>query len=239
MPKLTNLVNFCEHLFNQLMLIDINANTAVNLALNSKMRSWMWWWMEMSTFPSFQTLKSTGCSSLMDVPLLKSLLASLKLKAQHKKPNYLVSSSHEWLLKQAATLVMVPFYQKEQFTYLPHKCTNKSWRRITFSWPGGDNSSYFGVWCMVPSHRPELNLQNWTDLIKWTPPLKAVVSMNLIGRLQQMFSCYLVTTQPNLPKVRAWIGKNLESLIHKSTRYCRPTVLFPPMQTWQAGVLNH
>jgi len=41
MPKLTNLVNFCEHLFNQLMLIDINANTAVNLALNSKMRSWM------------------------------------------------------------------------------------------------------------------------------------------------------------------------------------------------------
>jgi len=105
------------------MLIDINTNTAVNLAPHLKEAQ-----LEVMTngdeyvpiLPNF-----TGCGSLMDVLHLKSQLTSLELKACHKTPNYLASSSCKWPLTQAATIAMTPFYQKEQFTYLAHKCTNK------------------------------------------------------------------------------------------------------------------
>jgi len=54
-PELTNLVNFCEHLINQLMLIEIAAETTVYLLLISNTHSSKWWQMAMTTFWSSLT----------------------------------------------------------------------------------------------------------------------------------------------------------------------------------------
>jgi len=138
---LTNLANFHEHLVNQLMLIDITANTDIKPAPHLKKAQLNAMMNGDDYIPILPNFEIYRMQLSYGKHCLKLLLTSLGSKVCQKMPNYSANSSHAWLLTPATTIKMEFSYQKTWPTYLDHKPMHKSCRRTTFPDYCGDDTS--------------------------------------------------------------------------------------------------
>jgi len=143
-----HLANFHEHLANQLMLVDIGTELAVDLALHLKQAQLDAMLSGDGYIQSFLPSKYTTPASAMVVNRPKSQPRSLVLKVHQKMPNYLENSLCDWCLLPIMTTTTVFLSQKEWPTYLACKPMSKSWEIITFSWPQWQQ--YQWIWNMMP-----------------------------------------------------------------------------------------
>ncbi len=213
-PEFTHLTNFHDHLVNQLMLIEIDADTAVDLAPHLKQDR-----LEAMTngdvfvpiLPNFEIYRTrishgrkpaqvaTEVLGVKTAPKDTKLLGEFftRLAAEN-------STDHRdgtFLPKGAAYLLGPQTYEqvlKENNFFLTQVATIPV------------NLAY-GAWYAVidPTNTSETDLVSLNDHLLRKPWFLRIES---VGRDKSL----LVTTRNNLPEAREWIDATLESLIKKS-----------------------
>jgi len=219
---LTHLAHFCDHLTNKLMLVDIDANMAVSLALHLKLAQ-----LEAMTngddfvpiLPDFEVYRTClihGRALLQvttDVLGVKCAPRDAKLLGKFFTRLATISNDQRdgvFVPKGAVYLLGTQTYEqvlKENIFFLTTVATIPI------------NLEY-GAWFAVinPNQQSEtepLTLHDHLIQQPWFLRIELVASKK----------CLLVTTKPNLPEARAWIDTNLERLIHQSIP---PDIELPP-----------
>jgi len=219
---ITNLSNFRDHLINQLMLIDLDADTAVELAphlkdaqLNAMMNGDEY----VPILPNFEVYRmriSHGCAPLqvqMDVIGIKGAPQDAKLLGEFftclAAENSTDDRDGKFIPKGAAYLLGPQTYEhvlKENNFFLMNMVTIPI-------------NLEFDAWFAVinPNQTSEtkpISIHAHLLCQPWFLHIESVAKKK----------CYVVTTRSNLPKVRAWIDTNLEPMIRKSI----PPGLDPP-----------
>jgi len=132
-PLITNLPNFHDHLTNQLMLIEIDTDTAIKLALHLKKVQLDAMSNGDDFVPIFHLSNYTRCVWPKAVTRQKTPLKLLELKERQGMPNYLENSLRGWLQKLTAMRVTECFYLKAQFIFLAQQPMHKSSKKIISS----------------------------------------------------------------------------------------------------------
>jgi len=214
-PTITHLANFHEFLINQLMLIDIDVETAIELVPYLKMEQ-----LEAMSngddfvpiLPPFELYKmwlSHGCDTLQictdvisvkgapkDARLLRKFFTHLASKVTNDSRDGVFLPKGAVNLLGPATFVQV--LQENNFFL-----TNVATVPINLE---------YGAWFAVID--PE-NHTNDTPVSLHDHLLKKKWFLHI--KLVTCTKCVIVTTKSNLPEARAWLDDNLEPLICKST----------------------
>ncbi len=213
-PEFTNLPNFRDHLINQLMLIDLDANTAVELAPYLKdaqldaMTNGDEYVPILPPFEVYKTRISHGRAPSQvstevigikgaprDAKILGEFFTRLATETNSDDRN------GKFIPKGASYLLGEKTYErvlKENNFFLSNVATIPI-------------NIEFGAWFAVidPNQSSEsepISLHEHLLRQPWFLRVESVAKQK----------CYVVTTRPNLPAARAWIDSNLEPLIRKS-----------------------
>jgi len=221
-PDLTNLANFRDSLANQLMLIDIDADTAVALAPHLKdaqldaMTNGDEYVTILPPFEIYRTRITHGREPIQvstDVLGVKSAPQDAKLLGEFfMRLASDTSNDHRdgiFLPKGAVHQLGLPTYEqmlKENNFFLTQVATVPV------------NLEYDAWFAVIDQNAATDNepISLYEHLIRkpWFLRIESV------GRNK----CLIVTTRHNLPEARAWIDENLEAMIRKSI----PTGIDPP-----------
>jgi len=212
-PELTHLANFCEYLVNQLMMIEIDAETAINLAPHLKeeqikaMSNGDTYVPILPNFEIYRTQLTHGRepsqvltkvlgvkSDPQDAKLLGEFLA--RLASEH-------STDHDgtFLPKGAVHLLGPQTYEQVL------KENNFFLNRVATIPVNLEYDAWFAV--IDPHDTSATELISLHDHLKRKPWFLRIES---VGQNKTV----LVTTRPNLPEAHAWIDTNLEAMIWKS-----------------------
>jgi len=213
-PELTNLRNFRKQLLNQLMLIDIDADTAIDLAPHLKDAQ-----LEAMTngdnyipiLPNFELYKTrithgrddnqvaTDVIGVKGTPQDARLLGEFftrmasETSNDHRDGIFLPKGAvHQLGPKTYEQVLQENNFFLTQVATVPVNLEYDAWFAVMDSNETADNEPIF-----LYEH---LICKPWFQRIKSAGPSK----------------CLIVTTRPNLPDARNWIDENLEALIRKS-----------------------
>ena len=221
-PTITHLANFRNHLANQLMLVEIEASEAVELAPHLKKAQ-----IEAMTngddfvpilpdFELYRTHLSHGRAPSQvrtDVLGVKCAARDAKLLSEFfTKLAATTNNDHRdgvFLPKGAVHLIGPSAYEQVLKT-------NNFFLTTTATVP--INLEY-GAWFAVidaatTSENDPVSLHDHLLRKSWFLRLESV----------DRHKCLIVTTKPNLPEARAWVDTNLETLIRKSIPDIDPSV---------------
>jgi len=226
-PELTNLANFRDNLANQLMLIDIDADTAIDLAPHLKdtqldaMTNGDEYVTILPPFEIYRTRITHGRNPTQvstDVLGVKGAPRDAKLLGEfftrlasdtsndHRDGIFLPRGAVHQLGPQTYEQVLKEnnFFLTQVAT-VPISLEYEAWYAVMDTPEATPNEPI--------SLYEHLLRQTWFQRIESVGPKK----------------CLIVTTRPNLPEARAWIDANLEVLIRKSipTGIDPPSSLFP------------
>jgi len=212
-PELTHLANFHDHLVNQLMMIDIAANTAIELALHLKdaqldaktngndyvpiLPNFKIYWMRLShsCTPSQVTTEVLGIKGMpQDAKLLGKFFVHMASDTTNDNCDgiFLPKGTVHLLGPQPYAQVL-----QEQNLFLTQVATIPV------------NLEYDAWFAVI-----DLDSASNTDPILLQDHLLCKLWFLRIESVGHN-KCLIVTTKPNLPKAHAWINKNLESMIWK------------------------
>ncbi len=213
-PSLTHLANFRVHLENQLMLVDIDADTAVELA------------------PHLKQARLEAMSSGDDfIPILPEFEV-YRTRLSHGRENSQVSTEvlgikcapkdakllGEFLTRMASATSN----EQRDGIYLPKGAAYLLGMQ-TYAQALQDNNSFLNSVATIPINLP---YDAWFAVINpnqtsETEPISIhdhLISKNWFLRIESVApnKCLLVTTKNHLAEARNWIDANLESFIRQS-----------------------
>jgi len=213
-PTLTHLTNFCTHIINQLMLVDINAETAIDLAPHLKQEQLD----AMSNgddfipiLPEFKTYRM-HISHGHEPSQVSTKVIGIKCTPKHAK-----------LLREFVTR-MAAITSNDQHDGIFHpKGTTYLLGQDTYAQVLQENNFFLTTVAMIPVN---LAYDMWFEVID---PHHASADESIFLhdhllckpwflhiKLVTPNKCLIVTTHKNLPEACTWIDANLELLIHKS-----------------------
>jgi len=213
-PTLTHLANFHEHLVNQLLLIDIDADTAIELTPHLKqaridaMSNGDDYVPILPDFEIYRTRLSHGrepTKITMDVLGVKCALRDAKLLGEF-----------------FASMASDTSTEQRDGVFIPKGAVHLLGPQ-TYAQVLQDNNFFLMMVAMIPVN---LEYGTWFAIIdpvttSDSNPLSLhdhllckpwFLRIELVNRNK----CFIVTTTPNLPEAREWIDTNLEPLIQKS-----------------------
>jgi len=211
---ITHLANFCDHLANQLMLVEIDADTAVALAPHLKQAQ-----LEAMTngnkfvpiFPAFEVYR-THLTHGQAPSQVKTDVIGVKCASPDAK-----------LLSEFFTcMAAATNNDNHDGVFLPKGAVHLLGLN-TYEQVLKDNNFFLTTIATVPIN---LEYAAWFAIIDSTNTSETdPVSLHdhLLRKLWFLRiesvdcnKCVIVTTKPNLPEARAWFDTNLEMLIRKS-----------------------
>jgi len=213
-PTITHLTNFRAHLINQLMLIEIDADTAINLAPHLKQQQLeaMSNGDEFTTIlPPFELYKSR-ISHGRDLTKINTEVIGVKSKPRDAK------LLEEFFARLASELSD----DTRDGVFLPKGAVHLLGVE-TYAQVLNDNNVFLNNVATIPVNLeydawfavvdPTNNNENdpvslYDHLVRkpWFLRIEAVTRMK----------CLVVTTKSNLPVARAWLDDNLETMVRKS-----------------------
>jgi len=213
-PTITHLANYREHLTNQLLLIEIDADTAIDLAphLKSTQLEAMSNGDEFTTIlPPFELYK-TRISHGRDSTQVTTEVIGIKCKPKDAKllSEFFARMGSEHIndardgvyLPKGAVHLLGP----ETFAQVLHD--NEFFLNNVATIPVNmEYKAWFAV--IDPNHTDDDNLISIQDHLIRQPWFLRIESVTRT-------KCLIVTTKSNLPVARAWIDANLEPMIRKS-----------------------
>jgi len=211
---MTHLANFCDHLVNQLMLIDIDVDTVIDLAPHFKaaqldaMSNGDEFVMILPEFKIYQTHLSHGCEPAQvetDVLGVKCAPCDAKLLTEFFT-QMATATSHDqrdgvFLPKGAANLLGPTTYEQilkdnnfflKNIATIPINLEFRAWYAVIHPTTSSENEP--------TSLHDHLLRKPW------------FLRLEEVDRRK----CLIITTRPNLPEARTWIDNNLEQLIRQS-----------------------
>jgi len=210
---LTHLANFRDHLTNQLMLIDIKANTVIDLAphLKSAQLEAMSNGDEFVTIlPEFEIYR-THLTHGRDSAQVKTDVLGVKCAPRDAK-----------LLNEFFTRMASTNHDQRDGVFVPKGAVHLLGPSI-YEQVLKDHNFFLTTVATIPIN---LEYRAWFAVIDpiattETDPISLhehLTRKSWFLRLEEVDrrKCLLITTRPNLPEARAWIDANLEPLIRKS-----------------------
>jgi len=210
---LTHLANFRDHLTNQLMLIEIEANMAIDLAPHLKTAQLD----AMSNGDDFVTILPefeiywTHLSHGRDSAQVKTDVLGVKCAPRDAK-----------LLNEFFTRMASTSHDQRDGIFLPKGAVHLLGPSI-YEQVLKDHNFFLTTVATIPIN---LEYRAWFAVINPTTSSETKpISLNdhltrkpWFLRIEEIdhCKCLIVTTKPNLPEARAWIDANLEPLIRQS-----------------------
>jgi len=221
-PTITHLANFREHLINQLMLIEIDADTAIELAphLQSTRLEAMSNGDEFTTILSPFELYKTRISHGRDPTQVSTEVVGVKGQPRDAK---LLS---EFFARMASELCN----DQRDGVFVPKGAVHLL-GAATYEQVIQDNNFFLNSVATIPIN---MEYRAWFAVIDPTnqqenEPISIydhLVRQPWFLRIESVTrtKCFIVTTKPNLLVARTWIDDNLETMVRKSI----PPEIDPP-----------
>jgi len=209
---LTHLANFRDHLANQLMLVDIDSETAIALAphLKEAQSEAMSNGDECSILPEFEVYR-THLTHGRAPSQVKTDVLGVKCAPRDAK-----------LLNEILTRMATTSTDQRDGVFVPkgaaHLLGPNTYEQIL-----KDHNFFLTTVATVPIN---LEYRAWFALIDPTNASETdptslydhLLRKSWFLRIEEVDrrKCLIITTKPNLPEARAWMDNNLEPLIRKS-----------------------
>jgi len=209
---LTHLANFRDHLANQLMLVEIDSDTAIALAphLKEAQLEAMSNGDEYDTLPEFEVYRTHLTHGRAPSQVKTDVIG---VKCAHRDAKLL----NEFITRMATTStnqrdgVFVPKGAVHMLGLQTYEQVLKDHNFFLTTVATVPVNLEYRAWFTIidPNHESETDPNTLYDhLLRKTWFLR-------IEEVERR-KCLLVTTKPNLPEARAWLDQNLEPMIRKS-----------------------